>query len=278
MSDMIHPGPLLRGVAVHAQPRVLARPQRALAAGRPIAGADAEPVAGAGAAPRVPKPDAQALHVATAPVATMPPGPALDEALAQARAEGLRQGREAGLQLGLKDAQAKLDEANQAAQAAATAKLERELARLSKQWSDRLARLDALVASFEGQVSRCWSHLEVDAAELAFEVACRVLGASAQRRRLIEDMVAQAMSGLRGQPLRVRLSALDLALLDAAEEGGSAGLRARHPGIEWVSDPTVQAGGCLIDGEGGTLDARLDVQLQRLLQQWRAGSPGEAAR
>ena len=115
---------------------------------------------------------------------------------------------------------------------------------------------DALLESFESQMSRCWAHLEVDAAELAFEVACRVLGDAAGRRRLIEDMVAQAMSGLRGQTQRVRLSAADLALIDEAE-AGTAGLRSRYPGIEWVADPMVQAGGCLIDGEGGTLDARL---------------------
>lgn len=260
MSDMVDPVPLLRGLAVHAQPRVLARPQRQSPAVPPLT------------LERESRP-----AVAELPPA-LPPGPTLEEALAQARAEGLQQGREAGLQLGLKDAQARLDEATEAAQAAAAAKLERESARLAKQWSERMARLDALVQSFEGQLSRYWGHLEVDAAELAFEVACRVLGDSAARRQLIEDMVAQAMSALRGQALRVRLSDADLALLAEAGEGESAGLRARHPGVEWIADPSVQAGGCLIDGEAGTLDARLEVQLQRLLQQWRAGTAGEKGR
>ena len=267
MEESVDPVPLLRGVALHTQPRVLGRPQRPAPA-VPIAAANGEPLSAA--------PDAQPRPVAAGPAGPMPAGPAWDEALAQARAEGLQQGREAGLQLGLKDAQARLDEATEAAQAAAAAKLERESARLSKQWSDRLARLDALLESFESQMSRCWAHLEVDAAELAFEVACRVLGDAAGRRRLIEDMVAQAMSGLRGQTQRVRLSAADLALIDQAE-AGTAGLRSRYPGIEWVADPMVQAGGCLIDGEGGTLDARLDVQLQRLLQQWRVATSGETA-
>ena len=261
MSDMVDRVPLLRGVAVHAQPRVLARPQRP--------------------SPAVPLPTTQEREtrspVAEVPPA-LPPGPTLEEAYAQARAEGLQQGREAGLQLGLKDAQARLDEAIQAAEAAAAAQLERESARLAKQWSERMARLDALVQSFEGQLSRYWGHLEVDAAELAFEVACRVLGDSAARRQLIEDMVAQALSALRGKALRVRLGAADLALLGDAGEGESVGLRARHPGVEWIADPSVQAGGCLIDGEGGTLDARLEVQLQRLLQQWRAGTAVEKAR
>ncbi len=257
MNDAVKPVPLLRGLALHAQPRVLARPQRP--------------------SPAEPLPAAPEHRVVVAdPVPALPAGPALEEAMAQARAEGLQQGREAGLQLGLKDAQARLDEATQVAQAAAAAKLERESARLAKQWSERLARLDLMVQAFESQLSRYWTHLEADAAELAFEVACRVLGDSASRRRVIEDMVAQAMSGLRGQPLRVRLSAADLALLDEARSDESAGLRARHPGVEWVADPAVQVGGCMIDGEGGTLDARLEVQLQRLLQQWRAGTAGEA--
>jgi flagellar assembly protein FliH len=265
MSDAIDPvPPLLRNVALQAQPRLLARPQRP-AALAPVASASTDAGLGAGAAGPV---------APAAPAAR--PAQALGEEIEAARAQGLQEGREAGLQLGLKDAQARLDEATQAAQAAATAQLERESARLAKQWADRLARLDAVVKSIDTQLPRHWESLEADAAELAFEVVCRVLGDAPGRRQLIEGMVTQAMSGLRTQPLRVRLSAADLALIDETGADG-AGLRARHPRVEWIADPAVQAGGCLIDGDGGTLDARLEVQLQRLLQQWRGAAARETA-
>jgi flagellar assembly protein FliH len=250
MDDAVKPLPLLRGLAVHAQPRVLARPHR----------------------PAPAAPTAAAIVQATVPIDTPAPAqPArmLEEAFDAARAQGLQEGREAGLQLGLKDAQARLDEATEAAKAAAAAQIERESARLAKQWADRFARLDAVVKTFEIQLPQQWARLEVDAVELAFEVACRVLGDAAGRRQLVEDMVAQAMSALRGQPLRVRLSAVDLALIDTSAADGLS-LRERHAGVEWIADPDVQTGGCLIDGDGGTLDARLEVQLQRLLQHWKA--------
>jgi flagellar assembly protein FliH len=253
--DPVRP-PLLRNVALQAQPRVLARPQR--------------PAPAVVAVPPAAPARTAALDVPPSPS----PVPALDAEIEAARAKGLQEGREAGLQLGLKDAQARLDEATQAAQAAAAAQLERESARLAKQWAERLARLDAVVTALDAQLSRHWEGLEAEAAELAFEVACRVLGDAAGRRQLIEGMVTQAMSGLRTQPLRVRLSAADLALIDETGADG-AGLRARHPRVEWIADPAVQAGGCLIDGDGGTLDARLEVQLQRLLQQWRGAAAKE---
>jgi flagellar assembly protein FliH len=258
MNDAVKPLPLLRGLAVHAHPRVLARPQR------PVAAAPAAVVAVA--------------VQATVPIDAPPPAqPArvLEEAFDAARAQGLQEGREAGLQLGLKDAQARLEEATEAAKAAAAAQLERESVRLSKQWADRLARLDAVVKTFEIQLPQQWARLEVDAVELAFEVACRVLGDAAGRRQLIEDMVAQAMSAVRAKPLRVRLSAADLALIDTGAAHGPS-LRERHAGVEWIADPEVQTGGCLIDGDGGTLDARLEVQLRRLLQQWKTATVRES--
>jgi flagellar assembly protein FliH len=261
MKDVLDPvPPLLRNVALQEQPRLLARPQRPLPA--------AVVVAASGAPTRI-----GAVDVPPA----APSMPVLDEVLEAARAKGLQEGREAGLQLGLKDAQARLDEATQAAQAASAAQLERESARLAKQWDERLARLDAVVKAFDTQLPRHWARLECDAAELAFEVACRVLGDAAGRRQLIVGMVALAVSSLRTQPLRVRLGAADLALIDEAGADGAdgAGLRARHPRVEWIADPAVQAGGCLVDGDGGTLDARLEVQLQRLLQQWRGSAAGE---
>ena len=148
--DPVRP-PLLRNVALQAQPRVLARPQR--------------PAPAVVAVPPAAPARTAALDVPPSPS----PVPALDEEIEAARAKGLQEGREAGLQLGLKDAQARLDEATQAAQAGAAAQLERESARLAKQWAERLARLDAVVTALDAQLSRHWEGLEAEAAELAFE-------------------------------------------------------------------------------------------------------------
>jgi len=259
--------PLLRGVHLQAQPRVLARPQRVPSA--PLPEAAHAPPPGPGG-----KPVVVAMPPPVAAVAVALP----DEVFEQARAKGLQEGREAGLQLGLKDAQERLGEATRAAQAAAAAALERESARLAQQCADRVARVDALARAFEERLASHCAALESEAAVLAFGVVCRLLGDAAGRRETVEALVGQAMSSLRSQAVRVRLHAADLALLDEGESRGTSGLRARHPGIEWVADAAVPAGGCLIDSAGGTLDARLDSQLQRLLQHWRAVLSGEAGR
>jgi flagellar assembly protein FliH len=263
--------PLLRGVQLQPQPRVLSRPQRGpsvpQSGGAGSLAAPAQATSGRPIAAVVPAPVA-------APVAA--PAPLPEEVFEQARAKGLQEGREAGLQLGPKDAQERLAEATRAAQAAAAAEVERESARLAQQCLDRVARIDAMARAFEERLASHCTALEAEAALLAFDAVCRLLGDAVGRRDTVEALVGQAMSALRSQPVRVRLNAADLALLDEGEPRGASGLRARHPGIEWIADAAVPAGGCLIDSAGGTLDARLDTQLQRLLQHWRAVLGGEA--
>lgn len=255
--------PLLRGVEIEPLPHMLARPHRVQAVA-PVQAAvkkhesahvlDGLPSAAPDAAP-------------PAAVTLLP-----DAVYEQARAKGLEEGRAAGLQLGLKDARERIDEATRTAQAAAGADLERATSRLTQQWTDRLAKLDAVTCAFEDRLASHWTALEADAVVLAFETVCRLLANAAGQRETVEALVAQAMCGLRSQPMRVRLNAADLALLDHADANGGTGLRARHPGIEWVADAAVRVGGCLIDSAAGTLDARLDTQLQRLLQNWRTAS------
>ena len=258
--------PLLRGVQLQAQPRVLARPVRA------------QPVPLAGVAAPAERDEPVVPTVATVPMPAVAVAPLPEEVFEQARAKGLQEGREAGLQLGLKDAQERLAEATRAAQASAAAELERESARLAQQCADRVARVDAVARAFEDRLAAHCAALEAEAAALAFGVVCRLLGDAAARRETIEALVGQAMADLRSQALRVRLNAADLALLDEGGSAGAIGLRARHPDIEWIADSAVQPGGCLIDSAGGTLDAGLDTQLQRLLQHWRTALAQETGR
>lgn len=260
--------PLLRGVDIQPLPRVLARPHREQTVAHVPAAATQQ------AAERdVDGRPCKAPVAAPAVAVTLYP----EAVFEQAQARGLEEGHAAGLKLGLKDAQERIDEATRAAQAAAIADLERSSARMTQQWADRLAKLDAVTRAFEDRLASHWAALEADAVVLAFEAVCRLLEDAAGRRETVEGLVARALSGLRSQPVRVRLNASDLALLEADANGGT-GLRARHPGIEWVADAGVRAGGCLIDSAGGTLDARLDTQLQRLLQHWRTAASAEALR
>ena len=80
-------------------------------------------------------------------------------------------------------------------------------------------------------------------------------------------MVAQATHQLRGAiPLRVRMSELDLQLLHNSDQGRA--LMSVRSGVEWIADPALQVGGCVLDTEQGTLDARLQTQFVRLQNAW----------
>jgi len=94
--------------------------------------------------------------------------------------------------------------------------------------------------------------------EISFTAICRMLGTQAasraglvsQVRSLIEDEHAL-------EQLRVRLHPQDLQLLAADRED----LDAR---LQFEVDHTIALGGCLIDSPRGTLDARLELQVQQL--------------
>lgn len=248
-----HQPQLLRHAVVHAEPRVLALPRRS----RPAAAALAVSSPQAGPTPMA--------------LPTVQPTP--ESVYQDARDRGLREGHEAGLRKGLEDAQRRLDEATRAARSAVEAEARRAADQQAAQWQECRQRLDTVIESLAPLLQSHVARLESDAIALAFEVICRVLGSDDSRREVVGAMVTQAFAQLRSQPLRVRLHPADLALL---EDGSD--LRHRHPHVEWLADARVSAGGCLVDSNAGTLDARLDVQLQRLLQSWRdSGSLSEGA-
>lgn len=92
--------------------------------------------------------------------------------------------------------------------------------------------------------------------ETAFTAVCRVLGTQAASRAGMESMVRSLTDGAHGpESLVVRVHPLDLPLM----QGG-----ALDPRLAFQGDAGVELGGCIVDGPRGTLDARLELQLQHL--------------
>lgn len=91
--------------------------------------------------------------------------------------------------------------------------------------------------------------------EIAFAAACKVLGRAAASEEGARAMVREAMSEVRSR------EGVVLRVSPGAHAALKAGLAAE---LEVLADERVSAGGCLIETTGGTLDARLEVQLQRL--------------
>jgi flagellar assembly protein FliH len=118
-----------------------------------------------------------------------------------------------------------------------------------------LQNLQALARSVRDALAQGIEGVEDALVEIAFAATCKVLGRAAASEEGVRAMVHEAMSEVRSKDgVRLRVSPREHAALQAQ-------LSAE---LEVLADERVAAGGCLIETTGGTLDARLDIQLRRL--------------
>lgn len=118
-----------------------------------------------------------------------------------------------------------------------------------------LQNLQALARSVRDALAQGIEGVEDALVEIAFAATCKVLGRAAASEEGVRAMVHEAMSEVRSkESIVLRVSPREHAALQA-QLGAE---------LEVLSDERVAAGGCLIETTGGTLDARLDIQLRRL--------------
>jgi flagellar assembly protein FliH len=134
-----------------------------------------------------------------------------------------------------------------------------------EQWADHLERLAALCgavdAALEGQILG----VEDTMVEIAFAAICKVAGQAAMTQEGLRNIVREAMQVIISrEAVVIRISPADYAMLQASptpERAIVEGIK-----VEVAADERVTAGGCLIETTGGTLDARLEIQLRELLE------------
>jgi flagellar biosynthesis/type III secretory pathway protein FliH len=157
----------------------------------------------------------------------------LDAVRASAHAEGIEQGRVQGLR-----------EAS-----------DRALATLTS--------LEAMVSDAERAFEAERAQLAEGCVEVVAEVFSKLAGPELVRREAVVSVVLEVLARVRDQrELTIRVSALDLPVLKAAEPQLTAALGTRRWTI--TADPRVSLGGCLVESTLGTLDGRLEVQLREL--------------
>src|SRR5574341_937792 len=183
---------------------------------------------------------AVAPRPAAAPMPVVPPPAEPDEAqLRQWQQAAEQRGYEAGYERGLAEANRRLEQ-----------ELE-QLARLAESMQRAHADRNGALQAF--------------AAEFALAVTVRLLAAAAPTREGVLALAASALAQVPpGAALKLRVHARDAQLLQQfvlPRVQGSGG----EP-IEVIADASVELGGCLVDTPTGTLDARLESQLQALKQ------------
>ena len=71
-----------------------------------------------------------------------------------------------------------------------------------------------------------------------------------------------------GSILRVRVRPDALPLLFVGASGRA--LMLQHAAVQWVADPRVEGEGCILDTDVGSIDARMEVQIDQLRRLWSA--------
>jgi flagellar assembly protein FliH len=130
------------------------------------------------------------------------------------------------------------------------------------QFKQQLQTLRALIESIQSERKGYVNDLGDTAAEIVFAAVAKILGDGFEPSTAVAAVrEAIRCSRERGR-LLIRVAPEDFKLLSSyrAEllEGASTS------DVELVADEQVKCGGCLLEGASGTLDARLETQMQRL--------------
>ncbi len=108
------------------------------------------------------------------------------------------------------------------------------------------------------------STVEQDVLRLSVKIAEKIIGEEvSQNEKVRGEMILNALSGVRQKEnLTVRVNSKDLSLIADLRER----LKISQPDqfVDFVADPAVSNGGCVIESAAGKIDARLETQLRVL--------------
>lgn len=106
--------------------------------------------------------------------------------------------------------------------------------------------------------------IERDVLQLSVKIAEKIIGKELQLNPEIRaEIVFNALRQVRQQErLTVRVSQEDLALVEQMRQRIDS--YGRHRDIDFVADRAVRAGGCIVESQSGTTDARVEIQLRIL--------------
>lgn len=122
-------------------------------------------------------------------------------------------------------------------------------------------QMAALLESLGALRNELLSEVEDDVVAIVFQAVTAIIGNALAERVGVVEVVRQVIGQVRDREnLIVRVSNKDFALIkDAHAHDNCVGQR-----VEVLAEPRILPGGCLVESSAGTLDGRLEVQLQSL--------------
>lgn len=123
--------------------------------------------------------------------------------------------------------------------------------------------------------SRTFHDVEQDVLKLSVKLAEKIIGREVRQDETTRgEIVLNALRQARQQEmLTVRVNAVDLPLVEQMRERIDSFGRAKF--IDFIADQSVKEGGCIIESQSGTIDARLETQLRVLESALLARTEGE---
>lgn len=142
--------------------------------------------------------------------------------------------------------------------------LEEGRALSKKELETSLKQIGEIVESLKDLRESLLSEMENTAVEVIFEAVTKIVGQAAVDYSLAKNMTHEIVEQVRGrQQLTIRVSPRDFEIVQTAlSKTGITELSSKE--VHVIPDNIVQLGGCVIETEAGSLDARLEIKLQRL--------------
>jgi type III secretion protein L len=130
-------------------------------------------------------------------------------------------------------------------------------------YEDGLRQLNEVIADAKRKYGKILEGAETELLRLSLKIAERIVGKALELDRgILLDIIHKAIQSLKYQKeIRIRIHPEDVAYLKDQKMQLYAML-GESKEIEVVEDPLVGRGGCIIDTEIGTIDARLETQLK----------------
>lgn len=136
-------------------------------------------------------------------------------------------------------------------------------------------RLQAVIQSLDASLADVQQLMAQQVLALACDIARQVVRQELTvNTQVLQPVVREAVSMLvsEGRPATVRLNPADL-------EGVDDSLREalNPPGVQWLADPAVSEGGCLVESAGAVVDGTIEKRWQRAVAALGLESPWQEA-
>lgn len=146
--------------------------------------------------------------------------------------------------------------------------LEKEVKELTiKKLEEEYSQKNKTLLNLLDEIVDCKSNeitdFEDDLLALAYQAVCKILGQTATDKEMVVAIVKEVISHAQDRMhMTLNVSPQDYDVIIAAKDKLSRGLSNR---LNIVVDDQIQFGGCILKTDAGTIDGRLEQQLQSLL-------------